>query len=136
MGRRPLGDHPTARITTALFYDQDGHEPHTFSSGEDDDTDLTDEILHDANVAFPRQARTHPAAAHVEAKAAARMRATGVMAGVMVINNPTGICGGENPGPYSCVNVLPVLLPHGATLIVWWHDATDNEMAQTSFVGR
>lgn len=64
------------------------------------------------------------------------MRATGVMAGVMVINNPTGICGGENPGPYSCVNVLPVLLPHGATLVVWWHDATDNEMAQTSFVGR
>jgi hypothetical protein len=124
-----------AKVTTGLFYDQDGHE-HSFLSGEDTDTDLANHILRDTDVAFPRRADTHPAAAHVEAKAAARMRAADVPAGVMVINNPKGVCGGEVPSPYGCVNVLPVLLPHGATLVVWWHDPTDNKMTNAQFVGR
>lgn len=42
-----------AKVTTGLFYDQDGTE-HTFASGEDSDADLANRILHQVGVPFPR----------------------------------------------------------------------------------
>src|ERR1700730_10829104 len=84
-----------SKITTSKFYDQDGIE-HTFTSGEDGDADRANQILRDAGATFPRRATVHPAAAHVETKAAARMRDNDVAAGVLVINNPRGVCGADD----------------------------------------
>jgi hypothetical protein len=106
-------------VTTGLFYDQDGHE-HTFTSGEDGDADRVNQILRDAGVAFPRRSTTYPASSHVETKAAARMRDTLISEGVIVINNTRGVCGADATGPYGCFQVLSVILPHGATLVVLW----------------
>lgn len=121
-----------AKVTTGLFYDQDGHE-HQFTSGEDNDADRVNQILRDAGVAFPRGASTHPAASHVETKAAARMRDNDVTSGIIVINNSRGVCGGDTVSPYGCVNVLPVILPRNATLVVWWRGP--NSMVNARFVG-
>lgn len=106
-------------VTTGQFYDQDGTET-TFTSGEDSDADRLNQILHAAGVAFPRRSTVHPASSHVETKAAARMRDNNVTNGVIVINNAGGVCGVDGTGPYGCAQVLPVVLPHGATLVVWW----------------
>ena len=109
-----------SKITTSKFYDQDGIE-HTFTSGEDGDADRANQILRDAGATFPRRATVHPAAAHVETKAAARMRDNDVAAGVLVINNPRGVCGADDgTSAYGCAQILPVVLPPRATLVVWW----------------
>ena len=122
-----------AKVTTGLFYDPDGSE-HQLTSGEDGDAGRVSQILRGAGVAFPRNATTHPAASHVETKAAARMRDTNVTAGVVVINNARGVCGGDTVSPYGCVNVLPAILPRAATLVVWWHGP--NGMVNARFIGQ
>ncbi|HEX4700714.1 MAG TPA: DddA-like double-stranded DNA deaminase toxin [Pseudonocardiaceae bacterium] len=122
-----------AKVTTGLFYDQDGHE-HQFTSGEDTDADQVSQILRDAGATFPRGATTHPAATHVETKAAARMRDNGVATGVIVINNSRGVCGGANVSSYGCANVLPIILPRNATLVVWWRGP--NGMVNARFIGQ
>jgi hypothetical protein len=120
-------------ITTSEFYDQDGVE-HRFTSGEDGDADRVNQILRAAGVPFPRRATVHPAAAHVETKAAARMRDNGVTEGVMVINNPRGVCGADNViSAYGCAQVLSVVLPAKATLVVWW--PAPQGMASATFIG-
>lgn len=120
------------KITTGLFYDQDGNE-HEFISGEDTDAARVSQILRAAHVAFPPGATTHPAASHVETKAAARMRDNRVTAGVVVINNWRGVCGGGNVSPDGCMSVLPVILPRGTSLVVRWHGP--NGMTSARFVG-
>jgi hypothetical protein len=122
-----------AKVTTGLFYDQDGNE-HQFTSGEDREADRVSQILHDAGVAFPRGTTTHPAASHVETKAAAQMRDSNVATGIIVINNQRGVCGGDNVSPYGCVNVLPFILPRQATLAVWWPGP--NGMLSARFIGQ
>ena len=122
-----------AKVTTGLFYDPDGNE-HQFTSGEDGDAGRVSQILRDVGVAFPRNATTHPAASHVETKAAARMRDTDVTTGIIVINNARGVRGGDTVSPYGCVNVLPAILPRAATLVVWWHGP--NGMVNARFIGQ
>ena len=46
------------------------------------------------------------------------MRETGVNHGLLVINNPGGICQGGDGG-VGCQDVLQLVLPPGATLAVW-----------------
>jgi hypothetical protein len=122
-----------AKVTSGLFYDQDGHEL-AFVSGEDRDANRASQILRAAGAAFPRGATAHPAASHVETKAAAVMRDSGVTAGVIVINNVRGVCGGDTVSPYGCVVVLPTILQRGATLVVWWHGPKG--MANALFTGQ
>jgi hypothetical protein len=62
------------------------------------------------------------------------MRDNNVTTGVIVINNPRGVCGGAGVSPYGCVSVLPAILPTGATLVVWWHGP--NGMLNARFIGR
>lgn len=104
----------TGTTTTGLYYDSDGHETR-LTSGEDTDADRVNEILRQVGVAFPGGGAVHPASSHVETKATARMRDEGVTYGVLVINNPGGVC----TGIYGCEQVLDAILPGGATLVVW-----------------
>jgi hypothetical protein len=121
------------KVTTGLFYDVDGNE-HDFTSGEDGDAGRANQILRDAGVAFPRRATVHPAAAHVETKAAARMRDNSISQGVMVINNMRGVCGADDDnGAYGCAQILAEVLPARATLVVWWPGP--NGMANAKFTG-
>jgi len=55
-----------------LLYDEDGTQ-HTYTSGEDDDFDLAEEVLEERGAPRSR-AGTYPAASHVEVKVAALMR--------------------------------------------------------------
>lgn len=104
----------TGTATTGLYYDPDGHETR-FSSGEDTGADRVNQVLHQVGVRFPGGGAVHPASSHVEAKTAARMRDENVKYGVLVINNPGGVCTGN----YGCQQVLDTILPAGATLVAW-----------------
>ncbi len=104
-----------AKQTTGLFYEADGTETKVISGREDISTRIDAFLRSSGTVRMP-PAGQHPAATHVEAKVAMTMREQDVSRGVLVINNPTGPC----PGAYSCTQVLDVLLPSGATLVVWW----------------
>lgn len=104
------------KITTGLFYDEDGAR-HSFVSGENDAEHVA-EVL--AKVGAPASPiGTYPAASHVEVKAAVAMRDGDVTSGVMVINHAGGPC----PGDLGCANTLPYALPDGAWLVVWWRGA-------------
>ncbi|HEX4700909.1 MAG TPA: DddA-like double-stranded DNA deaminase toxin [Pseudonocardiaceae bacterium] len=117
-----------SKITTGLFYDEDGTE-HTYVSGYDADADAVTNTLHAIGAPFPRSG-PHPVAAHVEAKAAARMRDNGLAVGLLVINNPRGVCTFDSG--YSCQEVVPLLLPAGARLFVWFPGAKQ----AAEFVGK
>jgi hypothetical protein len=121
------------KVTTGLFYDEDGTE-HTFISGEDSDADLANQILRQTGIPFPRRATIHPAAAHVEAKAASRMRDSALHEGIMVINNSRGVCGADDEASaYGCARVLSAVLPSQARLVIWWPGPRG--MTAASFVG-
>ncbi|HVV20116.1 MAG TPA: DddA-like double-stranded DNA deaminase toxin [Pseudonocardiaceae bacterium] len=116
--------------TTGLFYDPDGHEIR-FTSGEDGDADRVNEILRQVGAAFPGHGAPHPASSHVETKVASRMRDWGVSYGVLVINNPGGVCAGI----FGCEQVLDAILPPGATIVVWSPPAIQDEEPD-QFTGR
>lgn len=120
--------HADAKVTTGLFYDQDGTQL-TYSSGYDDHADLAEQALRDAGVEFPPVGR-HPAAAHVEIKIAALMRENGVTYGVVVINNDRGPCGADPTSGrrFSCGVAVPAILPAGSTLAVWFPGAVEAVM--------
>lgn len=96
-----------------MAYDEDGTEIE-FTSGEDDDAELVNEILREERVSFP-SGKSHPASSHVEAKVAGVMRDQELTVTVLVINNEVGVCAGI----YGCRGVLTKILPPGAKLIVW-----------------
>lgn len=104
-----------AKITTGLLFDPDGTE-HTVTSGGEDVADRVDELLRASGKVDMPPVGQHPAATHVEVKAAMMMRDAEIPTGVVVINNVEGPC----PGAYSCTKVLPVVLVPGSTLTVWW----------------
>ncbi len=101
------------RQTTGLFYDEDGSE-HEFDSSHDDDEDLATETLRQLGIVGQNASLT--VASHVEVKVAAAMRKTGIEKGVLVINRTTGVCSAEQ---YGCAQVVPMVLPAGAQLVVW-----------------
>ena len=104
------------KITTGLFYDEDGTE-HTFTSGRDKDSDRATTLMQELGI-VPGNVRPN-VADHVETKVATLMRDNELGSGVLVINFPRGVCGVEEPGPYSCSAVVPSVVPEGATLAVW-----------------
>ncbi|MGH3625351.1 MAG: DddA-like double-stranded DNA deaminase toxin [Sciscionella sp.] len=104
-----------SKLTTGLLYDSDGTE-HALTSGYDDDADRVTELLDELGAPFP-ESGPHPAAAHVEPKAAAQLRDGDQDIGVMVINNEGGVCSGRKG--LSCQEVLPLLLAAGTKLYVW-----------------
>lgn len=106
-----------AKVTTGLFYDQDGAE-HTYVSGEDSEAAHGADILREVGAAAS-PIGTYPAASHVEIKAAVGMRDAGERQGVIVINNPGGPC----PGNIGCAATVPRVLPRGAALVVWWRNS-------------
>lgn len=122
-------------VTTGLFYDEDGHQ-HDFVSGRDDDADRTVDIGRDAGI-FPDRGRLY-VVDHVEVKVAAAMRHGKVESGVLVINNPEGVCDptdrGE-PEPLSCLAIVPRLLPEGATLVVWWQEEEQDQPEKITLRG-
>ena len=115
-----------AKLTTGLFYDEDGAE-HTHVSGYDENSDRAEEALDEAGVEFPPAGR-HPAAAHVETKIAAGMRDNDITFGVVVINHPGGPCGADpaTERRFSCGVVVPAILPEGSTLAVWFPGAVES----------
>jgi hypothetical protein len=106
------------KVTTGLFYDQDGAE-HTYVSGEDSDATHAADVLRQVGAAAS-PIGTYPAASHVEMKAAVGMRDAGESQGVIVINNPGGPC----PGDMGCAAAVPRVLPRGAALVVWWRNSS------------
>jgi hypothetical protein len=68
----------------------------------------------------------------VEVKVAALMRETGLKTGLLVINRENGPCAGDVG--LSCQEVLPQVLPTGATLRVWYPKA--GAMAHQDFQGK
>lgn len=116
------------KVTTGLFYDQDGNE-HTYSSGEDSDATHAADVLRQVGAAAS-PIGSYPAATHVEVKAAVTMRDTGEGQGVIVINNANGPC----PGDLGCTAALPRVLPEGAWLVVWWR-SSDGGMRSQRFTG-
>lgn len=48
------------------------------------------------------------------------------------INNLKGVCEGSASGDYSCSRAVPVILPNGYTLAVWWPGVD----AAKTFVGK
>ena len=111
--------------TVGLFYDEDGTE-HTITSGGEALSGRIDALLRASGRVDMPPVGQHPAATHVEVKAAMMMRESALTAGVVVINNEEGPC----PGIYSCTRVLPVVLAPGSTLTVWWPD-----MQKQTFTG-
>jgi len=106
------------KLTTGLFYDEDGNEE-SFTSGEKDDAARqANDVLDDVGIPREPRAKRHAVAAHVEVKVAAQMREARVRYGVLVINNPSGICQGVGGGT-GCQDVLRAVLPVGAILAVW-----------------
>ena len=103
------------KLTTGLFYDQDGTE-HTITSGAEDVSVRVHDLLKASGKVDMPPVGQHPAATHVEVKAAMMMRESKLTTGVVVINNEEGPC----PGIYSCTRILPVVLAPGSTLTVWW----------------
>jgi hypothetical protein len=99
------------KVTTGLLYDEDGMV-HRFTSRADADSQKALEYLRD--VGFVGRG-TPMSVEHVETKIAARMRATGVIAAVVVINNKKGPCGGTT----GCASAVQAILPEGSTLFVW-----------------
>jgi hypothetical protein len=113
-----------AKVTTSLYYDQDGAE-HTYVSGEDADaTHAADVLRQVGSAASP--IGTYPAASHVEIKAAVGMRDAGETQGVIVINNPGGPCTGD----MGCAAGLPRILPQGAALVVWWRNSSGTMLSR------
>ena len=115
------------RRTTALFYDEDGNEER-LSSGSDATAEKAAEVLREVG-APASPISTYPAATHVEVKAAVAMRDGELKTGVMVINNEAGPC----PGELGCVAAVPLVLPTGASLVVWW--PSDAGMKSQQFTG-
>lgn len=104
------------KVTTGLAYDEDGAE-HTYISGEQDEHyKRAIRVLQEVG-AKPSRGGTYPAASHVEVKVAALMREDGISEVVLVVNHPAGICSAGQG--LSCQEVLPLVLPPGARLIVW-----------------
>ena len=110
------------RVTTGLFYDEDGHE-HKYDSSQNSDSDTALQVGRQLGV-FPKVGRPS-VVDHVEVKVAAVMRSTGVTTGVLVINNPAGPCAraGISVEPMSCLASMPRVLPPAATLVVWWRQS-------------
>jgi hypothetical protein len=112
-----IADEPT---TKGLFYDEDGTEHSFTSSPRDEHADRVNELLRELRYLPP--GATTSIADHVEAKVAASMRDNTVMSGVLIINHPAGPCPPEatSTQPLSCRSLVPILLPKGASLTVWW----------------
>lgn len=115
------------KVTTGLFYDEDGTEQ-TFVSGEDGDASNAVDLLGEVD-APASPLGTYPSASHVEVKVAAAMRDSDSRFGVLVINNVNGPC----RGVFGCTSAVPRLLPEGAALVVWWSDG--GEMRSQRFTG-
>jgi hypothetical protein len=118
----------TDRKTTGLLYDSDGAE-HSYTSGEKDNAAVEAAAVLKEVGAPASPIGTYPAASHVEVKAAAAMRRGEVKHGVLVINHPGGPCTGD----LGCTNTLPLVLPEGATLTVWW--PSEQGMQSQQFTG-
>ena len=117
-------------LTVGLFYDDDGVE-HPFTSGEGEEADHAAEVLR--QVGAPSTAKgTYPAATHVEVKAAVAMRDADEETGVIVINHPDGPC---VPG-LGCSTAVPLVLPEGSSLVVWWFDGDESGMLSATFAGK
>lgn len=120
------------RYTYGEFCDPDGTE-HWFVSGQDADADTARDIGRAAGV-FPASG-TVVTVEHVEVKVAAHIRAAGLGRGVLVINNPSGPCGQDRGGVYSCSAVLPKLLPPRTSLAVWWPTMDPAHPRHRTFTG-
>ena len=121
------------KLTAGLFYDSKGSR-HRVKSGKDSAADRANELLRELGRLPPGASAF--TADHVEVKIAARMRDEDVESGVLVINHPGGPCAvvdGE-PQPMSCQAFVPVLLPEGARLTVWWPQS-GGSMASFTFTG-
>lgn len=114
------------------FYDNDGIA-HWYESGQDADADNAQAVGRMAGV-LPAHG-TAITVEHVEVKVAARMRQATIGAGVLVINNPAGPCGQDIKGQYSCVVLVPRLLPFGASPVVWWPGSDGQHPQQVTMVG-
>lgn len=101
------------KVTTGLFYDEDGNE-HELTSGEDADAEVATSVLQELGIV--RSGATLNVATHVEVKAAAQMRENGVTRGVLVINRAAGVCSGAR---YGCEQVVPAVLDEEAVLTIW-----------------
>lgn len=122
----------TGSTATGLFYDPDGHETR-YTSERNANSDNALNVGRAARV-FPDSGRPN-VVDHVEVKATAAMRASGVVQGVLVINNAAGPCGQDIGGPYSCSAVVPRLLPAGSSLVVWWPGADSERPDHRTFMG-
>jgi len=127
-----FGEIQGEQITTGLFYGEDG-EKHTIKSGDErgEDAERARRVLRAVGAASAPDG-SYPAASHVEVKVAALMREAGVRTGVMVINREGGPCAGAVG--LSCGEVLPLMLPSGLTLRVWF--PSGGRMEQKDFVGK
>jgi hypothetical protein len=119
---------------TAGWYCDETGQPHKILSGDEKgaDAERARAVLHAKGAATAKDG-TYPAASHVEVKAAAMLREDGRKAGLVVINNDRGPC--DYTAGLSRVEVLPMVLPSGATLRVWWPQA-DGPMRFRDFTGR
>lgn len=108
------------RTTEGLFF-RPGADPLTWRSGQDNYSRYANAILNGSNIFNPDgKSRRYDAAHHAEVKAAAYMRKSTLSYAVLVINNTEGICGDGLPA--GCTNAVPVVLPEGYRLVVWWPD--------------
>ncbi|HEV8562078.1 MAG TPA: DddA-like double-stranded DNA deaminase toxin [Actinophytocola sp.] len=94
-------------------------------------------MLAAAPVDQPRRGASHPAASHVEAKAAVWLRQNKITYAVLVINHRKGPCGEQEDqadDPYTCAVVVRAILPVGTTMVLWWSDQ-DGRMVSVSYEG-
>jgi hypothetical protein len=119
--------------TTGLFYDGSGRR-RKYDSRDEKGTDAerAREILRRVG-AQTAENGTYPAATHVEVKVAAMMRERGTKMAIVVINNDRGPC--RYYMGLSCQEVLPLILPRGTKLRVWFPTA-GGPMRYLDFTGR
>jgi hypothetical protein len=134
-----LPDRELRGKTTGMWF-ADGVVTETVVSGQkidNDDDPLWVEaknLLAAAGIAHP-PVGAHPAASHVETKAAVWMRQQGVTYAVAVINNRTGPRGEETLALFGCSSAVPALLPAGSTVVVWWWSNRAGTMKSTTYEG-
>ncbi|GAA4902552.1 DddA-like double-stranded DNA deaminase toxin [Stackebrandtia albiflava] len=93
-------------------------------SGADEETRAVDELW--SRVRRPDEVPSLMIATHVEPKFAVRMRRQELKNETIVINNPDGPCGYATSLRYGCDQILPRLLPPGASLTVYWPDGNQH----------
>jgi hypothetical protein len=127
--------------TTGWFF-ADGSATNELVSGEgsrNDPDKLWEEakrVLAAAPIAQPPRGAPHPAASHVETKAAVWMRQNKLNYAVAVINHPRGPCGEAKPDDqYTCTSAVRAILPVGTRMVVWWWSDRDGHMTSASYEG-